>query len=153
MYIPTLKRGIFFYDHNHSNKGIYRDMFHSNISDRYDPMSDREAWTLFLYSLVVIRTNNIARKYCLHFTLLWSVVFTHVVIWLGNLVAGVILVVYAPWYICFPLITILMNPYVGGPYCFLVAIENILRLKLDIIQIPDFHFTRMLKFLFIGGQV
>ena len=70
--------------------------------------------------------------------ILWAL--THVGHWslyLINCIAGIWLIIYEPWYVAVPLITILANPLMGGQYCVLNNVENMFRQQLGWPLIKD----------------
>ena len=53
----------------------------------------------------------------------------HILLIVGNLISVPFLVLYTPFYICIPLITMLVSPVLGGSYCLFNRLENYFRYK------------------------
>lgn len=47
--------------------------------------------------------------------------------YIGNMLAIVFLVLYEPWYITLPFVTIISNPLIGGVHCLYNNLENYYR--------------------------
>jgi hypothetical protein len=50
--------------------------------------------------------------------------------YIGNLVAMVMIIIHMPWWIALPMITFMGNPMIGGLYCAYNNIENRYRERL-----------------------
>lgn len=61
----------------------------------------------------------------------------HIIITLVNLVSVPCLLLYTPFYIWMPIITMLVSPVVGGTYCMFNRMENFYRLKAGLPPIHD----------------
>ena len=70
--------------------------------------------------------------------LLYFVVVAHFVALVGNIASVVWLLVYAPWYVCFPAITFIVDLAVNNWKCPLTILENKLRKKLGMNLIGGF---------------
>jgi hypothetical protein len=55
----------------------------------------------------------------------WLIVhITHWGLYFGNIIGIIFIVIYEPWYLVLPLLTILYNPVIGDIYCAYNNIEN-----------------------------
>lgn len=70
--------------------------------------------------------------------LLWLVVSVHLIVLIGNLAAAIWLLVYAPWYVCFPTISFLCSLVVNRWDCPLTMAENAVRRRLRLPPISGF---------------
>lgn len=66
------------------------------------------------------------------YLILGIIKITHVVLMALNTISMFYLVIYEPFYIWVPMITILVSPLLGGQYCIFNHIENIYRIKLGL---------------------
>jgi hypothetical protein len=65
------------------------------------------------------------------------VAVTHLVIIFLNLLAVPLLIINMPFYIWMPIITLLVNPMIGGAYCMFNRLENYFRFKAFMPPIQD----------------
>lgn len=61
----------------------------------------------------------------------------HTLVMVMNTVAIPLLIIYEPFWIWMPIITFLVNPMVGGSYCFMNRLENLYREKAGMPLIND----------------
>lgn len=70
--------------------------------------------------------------------LLYLTVAVHFIAVVGNLASVVYLLIYSPWYICFPAITFIVDLGVNNWKCPLTMLENSIRIKLGMPVIRGF---------------
>lgn len=70
--------------------------------------------------------------------LLYLTVVTHFVAVVGNLASIIYLLIYSPWYVCFPAITFIIDLAVNNWKCPLTMLENSIRIKLGMPVIHGF---------------
>lgn len=68
----------------------------------------------------------------------------HLVLIFANLISIPLLIVYTPFYIWVPIITMMNSPVVGGTYCSFNRLENHFRRKVGMRQITD-RFEELFK--------
>jgi len=69
---------------------------------------------------------------------LYLTVIIHFIAVVGNLSSIVYLLIYSPWYICFPAITFIVDLSVNNWKCPLTMLENYIRVKLGMPVIRGF---------------
>ncbi len=80
----------------------------------------------------------------------YTIAVIHLLIIGTNLISVPLLLIYQPFYICMPLITMLVSPVLGGTYCMFNRMENFYRIKAGLSPIHD----RLGSFLdFIGFKI
>jgi hypothetical protein len=72
-------------------------------------------------------------RMCLYFT-----VIIHFIAVVGNLASIIYLLIYSPWYVCFPAITFVVDLAVNNWKCPLTMLENSIRIKLGMPVIRGF---------------
>lgn len=70
--------------------------------------------------------------------LLYLTVVVHFLTVVGNLSSIVYLLIYSPWYVCFPTITFIVDLSVNNWKCPLTMLENSIRIKLGMPVIRGF---------------
>lgn len=109
-------------------------------------LKNGNARALFLTSLAHLRVDVSARSYAKAYVWLANVILAHVMLMVINMTAMLVMMVMAPWYIAYPLITLLVSPGLGQNYCILNLAENRAREKLRMKQIPFLTFKTSLDF-------
>jgi len=70
--------------------------------------------------------------------ILWTVVTTHLIVIIGNLVSILLLPVFMPWYVALPLMSLLINLLFAPVPCPLTKLENKIRKELEMKEIKHF---------------
>ncbi len=111
-------------------------------------LTDKQAWAGFKQALTA--SNHPGRYgYIKYFLVAVYASMAHLAVWLMALASCFALIAYTPWYICYPLLAIIINPMIGGPYCMLVVMENEARGRINMAHLEDFH--PLQSTLFITG--
>jgi hypothetical protein len=60
------------------------------------------------------------------------VVIAHSFMYIMNTLSPIYLIIYEPWYVACPLITVIASPLVSGVYCAFNNLENSIRMRLGL---------------------
>lgn len=86
-----------------------------------------------------------------HYTQLSVVVAAHSFMYVMNTLSPIYLIIYEPWYIACPLITVIASPLVSGVYCAFNTLENNIRIKMGLQALDNdfsvFYFRKIKKWL------
>lgn len=69
--------------------------------------------------------------------MVYYVAIIHVCVIFVNILSIPFVIIYEPFYIWMPLVTLLISPLTGGTYCLFNRIENYYRLKANMPKIHD----------------
>lgn len=73
------------------------------------------------------------------------IAIVHIVIMFANTIALPVLIIYEPWYLYFPMISLLCSPLLGAQYCMFNRLENYCRYRAGMPQIYD-KITHILEY-------